>query len=114
MYYCVINESSKIASPLAEKQYGQYFHIAVDFENKENQKSPTIDETTGTEDEIGPTFTISREREKDSSSSSSSISTRSSSISVFDNISGDPNYSSSTCSSSSDESSKQTTTSIST
>uniref|UniRef100_A0A6P7FNM2 Uncharacterized protein LOC114332351 n=1 Tax=Diabrotica virgifera virgifera TaxID=50390 RepID=A0A6P7FNM2_DIAVI len=47
-----INESSKIASPLAEKQYGQCFHMAVDFENKENQKSPTIDETTGTEDEI--------------------------------------------------------------
>ncbi|XP_050498320.1 uncharacterized protein LOC114332159 [Diabrotica virgifera virgifera] len=78
----VINESSKIASPLAEKQYGQYFHLAVDFENKENQKSPTIDETTGTEDAIGPTFTnndvtIRREREKDSSSSSSSISIQS-------------------------------------
>ncbi|XP_050507909.1 uncharacterized protein LOC126885389 [Diabrotica virgifera virgifera] len=84
--------------------------MTVDFENKENQKSPTIDETTGTEDEIGLTFTnndvkISRECEKGSSSSSSSISTSSSSISVFDNLSGDPNYSSSSCSSSSDDSS---------
>uniref|UniRef100_A0A6P7GK60 Cell wall integrity and stress response component 1-like n=1 Tax=Diabrotica virgifera virgifera TaxID=50390 RepID=A0A6P7GK60_DIAVI len=110
----VINESSKIASPLAEKQYGQYFYMALDFENKENQKSPTIDETTGTEDEIGPTFTnndvtISRERERDSSSSSSSISTSSSSIPVFDNTSA-----SNSCSSSSDDFSKQTTTSIST